>query len=134
MTSAYASLLRDHFPWQRWEQLILTENVILDRPQHAAHPQYPDIIYPMDYGYICNTLSSDQEEVDVFVGSGKPQLVGLMVTHDFQYHTREIKLLWQCTPSEIYMAYGFINFDRSRLKGWLVLRYPMKKIWDMMDP
>ena len=134
MTLAYASLLKDHFPWQRWEALILQEKVYLDRPQHSAHPQYPDIIYPMNYGYICHTLSSDQEEVDVFVGSGKPHLVGLMVTLDVIRQMKEIKLLWRCIPPEIYMAYGFINFDRSRLKGWLILRYPMKKIWDLMDP
>lgn len=126
-------LLQDHFSWERWEQLIVDEGVQLDRPQSTPHPLYPDIIYPMNYGYICNTTSSDHAEVDVFVGSGAPKLVGLIMTHDYRQKDREIKLLWRCIPSEVYLAHGFINFDRSKLKGQLVLRYPMKKLWDMMN-
>ncbi len=132
MIDGYATLLKDHFPWKRWEKLILSEGVELDRPQSTPHPRYPDIIYPMNYGYICNTTSSDHAEVDVFVGSGCRKLSGMIVTHDYRQKDQEIKLLWRCIPSEIYMAYGFINFDRSKLTGELVLRYPMKKLWKIM--
>jgi len=131
MTNVYASLLQRKFPWERWEQLILTEGVRLDRPKHTPHPRYPEIIYPMDYGFICNTTSSDHAEVDVFVGSGKDCLVGMIVTNDYRQGDQEIKFLWRCLPFEIYLAYGFINFDRSKLKGKLILRFPMQTLWEM---
>ncbi|MCY4159899.1 MAG: hypothetical protein OXE92_02210 [Bacteroidetes bacterium] len=130
MTDVYASLLQKKFPWDRWEQLILTEGVSLDRPKYTPHPRYPSIIYPMDYGFICNTISSDRAEVDVFVGSGENCLVGMIVTDDYRQGDREIKLLWRCLPSEIYLAHGFINFDRSKLKGRLILRFPMETLWE----
>jgi len=133
MVDGYLSLLQDHFSWNRWEQLIIAEGVHLDRPQSTPHPLYPDIIYPMNYGFVCNTMSSDHAEVDVFVGSGAPRLVGMIVTDDYRQNDQEIKLLWRCVPSEIYMAHGFINFDRSKLEGRLVLRYPMKKLWEIMN-
>ncbi len=133
MTDAYALLLQDQFPWERWEKLILSEGILLDRQKKTPHPRYPDIIYPMDYGFICNTSSSDGAEVDVFVGSGGERLVGMMVTDDYRQGDREIKFLWRCLPSEIYLAYGFINFDPSKLKGRLILRFPMKILWEMQE-
>jgi hypothetical protein len=30
-----------------------------------------------------------------------------------------------CTPEEIYLVNGFINFDRTLLEGTLTLRRPM---------
>ncbi len=131
MTDAYLSTLQKRFSWDRWEQLIRSEGVTLDRPRRTAHPKYPEIIYPMDYGFIRNTTSSDGAEVDVFVGSGVDRLVGLILTSDYRQGDREIKLLWRCCPSEVYLAHGFINFDTSKLKGRLVMRFPMNTLWNM---
>ena len=41
--------------------------IIIDRPQGSAHPKYPDMIYPVNYGYIPNTVSGDGEELDVYL-------------------------------------------------------------------
>lgn len=129
MTAAYASLLQTCFRWHHWEVLIESNGIELDRPATSAHPQYPEIIYPLNYGYIRHTFSSDQQEVDVFAGSSDGGLVGLIATRDYRRNDRELKLLWQCTPQEIYMANGFINFDRQKLEGTLVMRYPMCTLW-----
>ncbi len=131
MKDSYAELLQKKFPWDRWERLILSEGIELDRPRSTPHPLYPDIIYPINYGFICNTTSTDGEEVDVFVGSGEDRLVGLIVTNDYRQGDREIKLLWRCLPAEIYLVHGFINFDRSKLKGRLILRFRMETLWEM---
>lgn len=134
MTDGYALLLQDHFPWERWEKLILSEGILLDRPRATLHPRYPDIIYPMDYGFIRNTISSDGSGVDIFVGTGRERLVGMIVTRDYRQGDQEVKFLWRCLPAEIYLAHGFINFDRSKLKGRLILRFPMNKLWKMQKP
>ena len=129
MTAAYASLLQRSFRWCQWEALIASLGIELDRPARSAHPQYPEIIYPLDYGFVRNTICSDHQEVDVFAGSSDRGLVGLIATCDYRRGDRELKLLWQCTPREIYLANGFINFDRRKLKGTLVMRYPMRSLW-----
>lgn len=45
-----------------------TVTVVIDRPIHSAHPEHPDMIYPVHYGYIENTLSPvDNEPLDAYV-------------------------------------------------------------------
>ncbi len=39
----------------------------VDRPLGSHHPRYPDIIYPVNYGYIPNKIAADGEEQDVYL-------------------------------------------------------------------
>lgn len=41
--------------------------VAIDRPLGSAHPKYSDMIYPVNYGYIPNTVGGDGEEMDVYL-------------------------------------------------------------------
>lgn len=46
--------------------------VEIDRPLGSKHPKY-DFIYPINYGYVPNTISGDGEELDCYVlGVFKP--------------------------------------------------------------
>ncbi len=38
----------------------------MDRPLGSKHPKY-DMIYPINYGYIPNTLSGDGMEIDAYI-------------------------------------------------------------------
>lgn len=118
------------FPWDRWEALLRAAEIVVERPRHAPHPSFPDIVYPLDYGYAAGTSSGDGDAVDVFVGS-RPDLglVGLLLTADHRRGDREAKLLWGTPPAEVYLAHGFVNFDRRLLDGVLVLRAPMRELW-----
>ncbi len=40
--------------------------VIVDRPLGSKHPEF-DMIYPINYGYIPNTIAGDGEEIDAYV-------------------------------------------------------------------
>ena len=40
--------------------------VKMDRPVGSKHPKY-GFIYPVNYGYVPNTISSDGEELDCYV-------------------------------------------------------------------
>ena len=47
--------------------------VLVDRPLGSCHPTYKNIVYPVNYGYIPNTISGDGEELDAYVlGEHKP--------------------------------------------------------------
>ena len=43
-----------------------TVSVVMDRPLGSKHPKH-GFIYPVNYGYIPNTISGDGEELDVYV-------------------------------------------------------------------
>lgn len=118
------------FPWGRWEALVRRSPVVLDRPRLSRHPAFPDIVYPIDYGYVAGTSSGDGEAVDVFVGAAPALgLVGAALTRDHRRGDREVKLLWGTTPAEVYLVHGFLNFAPDHLDGTLALRWPMAELW-----
>ncbi|MDG2423571.1 MAG: hypothetical protein P8M22_06300 [Phycisphaerales bacterium] len=121
------------FDWNYWESLLKTRRVVIDRPRKTAHPDHPAIIYPIDYGHLPGTKGGDGVEVDVWSGSGHCGLVGVILTQDHVKKDREVDLLWNCTPQEIYLVNGFINFDRELLEGQLLLRHAMLKLWSQVD-
>ena len=118
-----------HFQWTAWDALIQEHGIEIDRPHGQPHPRFSEIIYPIDYGFVRGTTSSDGEPVDIFVGSGPPGVVGLILTVDFGKGDREAKLLYGCTPEEVYLVNGFINFNPELMQGRLVLRQPMRALW-----
>jgi inorganic pyrophosphatase len=89
-----------HF-WLTLDQLIAASAVTVDRPKGSAHPRYPDLIYPVDYGYLANTQAMDGGGLDVWVGSlpGRP-LTAVVCTVDRLKRDAEIKLLLGCTAEE----------------------------------
>ncbi|PIQ62051.1 MAG: hypothetical protein COV99_07420 [Bacteroidetes bacterium CG12_big_fil_rev_8_21_14_0_65_60_17] len=127
--------------WEMWDGLIRMNGITIERPSGSAHPRYSDIIYPIDYGYVNGTLANDGEEVDIFVGTadaGRASggmagrdiasgLVAAVFTHDPRKGDREVKFLYGCTPREIYLVNGFVNF--APMSGQLLLRQPMRELW-----
>ena len=49
--------------------------VTVDRPLGSAHPDYPEMIYPVNYGYIAGIMAPDGEEQDAYI-LGVSQPVG----------------------------------------------------------
>ena len=46
---------------------------VIDRPAGSHHPEYPDMIYPVNYGYVEGVSAGDGEWQDVYVlGTDRP--------------------------------------------------------------
>ncbi len=41
--------------------------VLIDRPLGSVHPRHKDIIYPLNYGYLSNTIAGDGMEIDAYI-------------------------------------------------------------------
>ena len=41
--------------------------VIMDRPLGSHHPDYPDMVYPVNYGYVSSFLAPDGEYQDAYL-------------------------------------------------------------------
>jgi F420 biosynthesis protein FbiB-like protein len=96
--------------WEFLDRLVASSQVTLDRPKGTAHPRYPDLVYPLDYGYLENTTAIDGGGVDVFVGSQPDRaLRSLALTVDLNKRDAEIKLLLGCTPDEEQVVLDFLN-------------------------
>lgn len=88
--------------WIMLERLVATSQVVVDRPKNTPHPDWDDVIYPLDYGYLAGTSSVDGAGIDVWIGSGDPgQVTGVICTVDSLKRDSEIKVLLGCTPEEM---------------------------------
>lgn len=70
--------------------------VVMDRPLGSKHPKYEDMIYPINYGYIPDTLSGDGMEIDAYIlGEDKPlqTFQGLVIALIKRKDDREYKLV-----------------------------------------
>lgn len=96
--------------WQSLEQMVEASDLMVDRPRGTAHPRYPSLIYPLDYGYLVGTSASDGDGIDVWVGSLPDRTVtGIICTVDLDQHDVEIKLLLGCTGQESQEALATHN-------------------------
>lgn len=125
-------LASERIRWEMWERLIAENGITVDRPHGSHHPDHPSIIYPIDYGYVNDTMATDGHELDVFVGSAETGLVGTMITLDHRKGDTEFKLIYNATPEEVYLVNGFINFDWSLMEGVLVMRFGMGELWSVV--
>ncbi|NLN47183.1 MAG: inorganic pyrophosphatase [Clostridiaceae bacterium] len=67
----------------------MTFKVTIDRPLGSRHPNHPDILYPVNYGYVEGVMALDGEEQDAYVlGVGHPvrtftgQIIAVIRRHD----------------------------------------------------
>lgn len=108
--------------WDKFDELVTNRQVVIERPQGSQHPSYPEYIYPLNYGYLANTNSNDGAEIDVWLGSiaGEKQVTGYLITVDPAKGDMEIKLLVNCTASEMKLALESSN--RGEMVAVLVVR------------
>jgi inorganic pyrophosphatase len=107
--------------WTKLDRMLAAHDVVIDRPTSSHHPQYPEIIYPFDYGYLKDTSSGDGSKIDVCRGTlGKNLLVAVICTVDTLKQDAEVKLLVDCTGEEIAMVDRFYN--SSEYMSGIILR------------
>ncbi|MBE3068247.1 MAG: inorganic pyrophosphatase [Chloroflexi bacterium] len=65
--------------WQYLERLVAGSRVINDRSKGSRHPQFPNIIYPLDHGYLDRTTSSDGGGIDVWAGASWTRCLSVVI-------------------------------------------------------
>jgi inorganic pyrophosphatase len=106
--------MTDEF-WEFLQNLVNTSKIVIDRPKGSTHHSFTGKIYPVDYGYLAGTTSIDLGGVDIWVGSqGDGMVVGVLCTVDLLKRDTELKILYDCTDSEINTIDKFINTEQMR--------------------
>ena len=81
-----------------------TVTVTVDRPLGSAHPDYPEMIYPVNYGYIAGIMAPDGEEQDAYIlGVPHPveQFTGKIIA--IVHRADDIEEKWVvCPPGQTY--------------------------------
>ncbi len=88
--------------WSCLDELVKSCRIVVDRPKGHRHPRHPGFVYPVDYGYLEGTASSDGNGIDIWVGSAEPkEIVGILCIVDMMKRDSEIKILYGCTLEEV---------------------------------
>lgn len=99
--------------WQHLDTLLQTAAVVIDRAKGSAHPRFPVLVYPLDYGYLQGTTSGDGQGIDVWRGTGNQGLDAILCTADLHKRDIEIKLLLNCMEAEKQTVLAFHNQSES---------------------
>lgn len=107
--------------WAAIDTLVTQSEIVIDRPKGTKHPRF-DFIYPLDYGYLKDTTSSDGGGIDVWRGN-LPGVIcdAVICTVDLLKKDSEIKILIDCTEEEKAVIMRFHN-DSEYMKGAMIRR------------
>lgn len=101
--------------WEHLDRLLEAHRLVLDRPKGSVHPRYPDLQYPLDYGYLEGTSGGDGNAIDVWAGSlPDRRLVAIVCTVDLVKRDTEVKLLVGCTAAEMQTVLATHNSNAQR--------------------
>jgi inorganic pyrophosphatase len=119
--------------WQKIDTLTFSSHFVLSQSKGSTHPVYHNLIYPLDYGYLKDTLSSDSNGIAMYKGSLSTSMVtGCVIAADILKKDIEIKLLLGCTPSEEEDVLRFLNQTEFQ-KTVLIRRANTVPTWAMND-
>jgi len=96
--------------WAFLDRLVSENRVVVDRPKGSRYPRLPEIVYPLDYGYLDGTTSGDGHGIDLYLGnSGTHDLSAVIMTVDLVKRDAEIKLVLGCSEEETQIAFDHLN-------------------------
>jgi inorganic pyrophosphatase len=102
--------MADQSFWNALDQLLAGSQVVIDRPKGSPHPRYPDLTYPLDYGYLAGTMSVDGGGIDVWVGSvADKETRAVICTVDLLKRDVEVKILLGCSEAEVEAILRFVE-------------------------
>ena len=108
--------------WAALDNLVEQSEIIIDRPKGTVHPNYPDFLFRVDYGYLKGTSSMDGKEIDVWRGSDPVEYIDAIIcTVDLTKRDSEIKILIGCNEEEKEKIYQTHNSSKY-MKGIMIRR------------
>ncbi len=107
--------------WIFLDLLVAQHPVVIDRPKGSFHPEHPQILYELDYGYLEGTKTADGEEIDVWLGSsGEREIVAVIATVDLVKHDAELKLILGADEKELEIIDAF--YGKWGMQRGIVIR------------
>lgn len=101
--------------WAYLQRLVDAHPLYFDRPKGSSHPRLPELIYPLDYGYLEGTTTADGSGIDCWLG-GLPhrQVTAVVATVDLRKRDTELKILIGCSPADCQTILTFHSSGMQR--------------------
>lgn len=105
-----SQLENNAFFWQKLDTLYFSSSIVITQPSGSAHPVYGNLIYPVNYGYLSDTLSQDETGISIYKGSlSANQVNTILIAADILKKDIEVKLLVGCSDTEEDAILRFTN-------------------------
>jgi len=105
-----SQLENNAFFWQKLDTLYFSSSIIITQPAGSAHPTFGNLIYPVNYGYLSDTLSQDETGISIYKGSlSANQVNTVIIASDILKKDIEVKLLVGCSLTEEEAILRFTN-------------------------
>jgi inorganic pyrophosphatase len=98
------------FFWQKLDSIYFASSIVITQPQGSMHSTFANLVYPVDYGYLNDTLSQDLLGIAIYKGKGSAYSVdAILVAADILKKDIEVKLLVGCSQDEVDKILRFVN-------------------------
>ncbi|MBW9212244.1 MULTISPECIES: Inorganic pyrophosphatase [Terrabacteria group] len=96
--------------WQKVDTLFLSSGYTILRKKGERHPQFPNLIYPADYGYVNETKSTNGNGASLYAGSeNRNKITSLVIAVDILSREMDVKILVGCSPEEEEAILRYLN-------------------------
>ena len=102
-----------------------TVRVTIDRPAGSRHPEHPDLLYPIPYGFLAGTIAPDGEPIDAYCPgfADAPSCTGIVAAVIRREDDEEEKLI--VTPPDTHPApadlWEAVRFTEQFFRSVLIL-------------
>lgn len=115
--------------WQKLDTIWLSSHFVLDKAKGQSHAFYKNLVYPVDYGYLADTMGTDGKPINAYMGSKKDgQIEAIIVTCDILNKDCVVKVLIGCTDKDMEIILKFVNSTEFQ-KAILVHRGNESPAW-----
>ena len=96
--------------WQKVDTLVLSSSIEIDYPKGSKHKQFTNLVYPVDYGYLTDTIDPAGDPIHIYQGSKKTNRVdALVISADILWEDCVVKFLLGCDEKETLAIMEFLN-------------------------
>ena len=121
------------FFWQKLDTLLLSSHFELTQVAGSKHPQYANLIYPVDYGILKDTQTQDHPGISMYKGSITSHKVNaVIIAADILNKDVQIKFLVGCTAEQEENILRFLN-QTDYQKTVLIRRSTEVPSWGLSD-
>ena len=79
--------------------------VIVDRPLGTCHPKYPELVYPVNYGFVPGVMAPDGEEQDAYIlGVTQPLEVFRGKVIAILHRNDDVEEKWVVVPEHLLLT------------------------------
>lgn len=103
------TLENNAFYWQKLDTLYHSSELSIERKKNSIHPNYANLVYPVDYGYLKDMIDKTVS-IGIFKGTQKSNSIqAIAVSADILKKDCEVKLIVGCSEEELMSIMLFLN-------------------------